>query len=178
MGFVVSILALTATACGTDGDNTLAPSQPEESAETSQAPSEPSAAASVTSDAYTVGDRIQLGNEEYFTVVEVDLAVDTTGMVFQPDAGNKFIAALVAIEGINPEGATYNPFFFTVRDDQGFEYNFSPFGKEPALQSSNDLAPGDVVQGWVNFEVPGTAASFVLVYAPGFFNEPVQVSLN
>lgn len=116
--------------------------------------------------------RLQLGTEEYFTFVEVDLAVDTTGMVSQPDAGNVLVAVLVEIEGINPDGAAYGPSFFTLRDDaQGFEYHASPFGMEPQLQSSNDLAPGDTVRGWVNFEVPEAAAEaaapLVLIYAPG-----------
>lgn len=127
--------------------------------------------------------RLQLGTEEYFTIVEVDLAVDTTGMVSQPDAGNVLVAVLVEIEGINPDGAAYGPSFFTLRDDaQGFEYHASPFGMEPQLQSSNDLAPGDTVRGWVNFEVPEAAAEaaapLVLIYAPGGLSVfPLETSI-
>lgn len=58
---------------------------------------------------YKTGDRIKLGEEEFFAVVEVDPQVDPTD-VFKPDAGNKWVAALVEIEGIDPNGATYNPF--------------------------------------------------------------------
>jgi hypothetical protein len=160
----------------TGASEPVAASEPGGESTAASDPAAPSAPAA--NGDYGVGDRIQLGNEEYITVTEVNLAVDTTGELFQPDAGNKFVAALVEIEGINPDGATYNPFFFKLRDDQGFEYNFSPFGMEPQLQSSNDLAPGETVRGWVNFEVPETATTLVLIYAPGFFNEPVQINLN
>lgn len=129
------------------------------------------------SGSYVVGDRIKLADEEYFGVAEVDLDVAGTEFI-KPETGKKWVAALVEIEGINPDGATYNPFFFKVRDEQGFEYNFNLFGKEPQLQSSNDLKPGQIVKGWVNFEVPDTAKTFTLVYAAGFLGEPVEVALN
>lgn len=116
--------------------------------------------------------RLQLGLEEYFSILEVDTAVDTTGMASQPDAGNVLVAVLVEIEGLNPDGAAYGPEFFTLRDGLGVqEWSVSPFGVDPRLQSSNDLAPGDTVRGWVTFEVPEAAVEapspLVLVYAPG-----------
>jgi hypothetical protein len=120
---------------------------------------------------------VKLGEEEYFAVIQVDANVKASGLV-KPQAGKKWVAALVEIEGINPNGATYNPFFFKVRDAEGFEYNFTPFGKEPQLQSSNDLQPGKKVKGWVNFEVPKGGKAVVLVYTPGFLGEPVEVSLG
>jgi hypothetical protein len=123
-----------------------------------------------------VGDRIKIGEEEFFGIAEVDFAVPGTDFI-KPSAGQKWIAALAEIEGINPDGASYNPFFFKVRDDQGFEYNFSAFGKQPQLQSSNDLPPGETVKGWVTFEVPETAQTFTLIYTVTF-NDAVQVTLN
>jgi hypothetical protein len=138
----------------------------------SQAPSQ----APAPSGAYKVGDRVKLGDEEYFAVTQVDPAVKATG-AFKPAAGKKWVAALIQIEGINPDGATYNPFYFKARDGDGFEYNFSAFGKEPKLQSGNDLKPGAKVQGWVTFEVPAETKSLTLVYAAGFFADAVEVTL-
>lgn len=126
---------------------------------------------------YKVGDRIKLGDEQYFAVVEVDPAYAGTD-IFKPDADELWLAALVEIEGINPDGASYNPFYFKVRDEQGFEYNFAAFGKEPTLQSSNELKPGQKVKGWMTFEVPKTAKTLTLIYTPGFLGEPVEVALN
>jgi hypothetical protein len=127
--------------------------------------------------AYAVGDRVKLGDEEYFGVSEVDLDFPGTDLL-KPEAGKLWIAALVEIEGINPDGATYNPFFFKVRDEEGFEYNFNAFGKDPQLQSGNELKPGQKVKGWMTFEVPATAKKFTLIYTPGFVGEPVEVALN
>jgi len=126
---------------------------------------------------YKVGDRIKLDDEEYFAVVEVDPAFKGD-KVFKPEAGKLWVAALVEIEGINPDGASYNPFFFKVRDEQGFEYNFAAFGREPALKSGNDLKPGQKVKGWMTFEVPKTVKALTLVYTPGFMGEPVEVVLE
>jgi len=145
-------------------------------AEATDAPSD-AAPSATAAGAYRVGDRIKLDDEEYFAVVQVDPAFKGD-KIFKPEAGKLWVAALVEIEGINPNGASYNPFFFKVRDEQGFEYNFAAFGKEPALKSGNDLKPGQKVKGWMTFEVPKTAKALTLVYTPGFLGEPVEVALN
>jgi hypothetical protein len=126
--------------------------------------------------AHRVGERIRLGDEEYLTVTQVDPNVSST-TAFQPAAGNKWVAALLQIEGINPQGATYNEFYCKARDQDGYEYIFDIFGKDPQLQSSNDLQPGAIVQGWVTFEVPVATKSLTLVYQAGFRGEPVEVTL-
>ena len=143
------------------------------------AASQPSseATAQAAGASYKVGDRVKLGNEEYFGVIQVDPSYAGTS-VFKPSSDKVWFAALVQVEGINPTGASYNPFYFKARDDQGFEYNFSAFGMEPTLLSSNDLKPGQIVKGWVTFEVPATTKKLTLVYTPGFFNEPVEIALN
>jgi hypothetical protein len=152
-------------------DAASAPS--EAPATASAAPAETDATGSGT---YAIGDSVKLGDEEYFSLTDVDPAPKVN--LVEPDAGNKFVSVLVEIEGINPNGATYNPFFFTARGDDGFEYNFSAFGKEPQLKSSNDLGPGKKVKGWITFEVPVAAKHVTIVYAPGLFNEPVEIGVD
>lgn len=183
---VVVVLAAIGAASGGSGNTpagSVATPTPEtaataggETPATSEAPADTPAAATPAG-AYKVGDRIKLDDEEYFAVVEVDPAYKGTD-VFKPDADKLWVATLVEIEGINPNGASYNPFYFKVRDGEGFEYNFAAFGKEPQLQSSNDLKPGQKVKGWMTFEVPKTAEKLTLVYTPGFLGEPVEVALN
>ena len=187
---VIVVLAAVGSAAG-GSQNTLADeprptaltSAAPTSSDTASAPSEAPAASSTepaetqaSSDTYTVGDRVKLGDEEYFSITTVDPAPKVE--LVKPDAGNKYISVLAEIEGINANGATYNPFFFTARGDDGFEYNVSAFGKEPALKSSNDLGPGKSVKGWVSFEIPAAATHLTIVYAPGFFNEPVEVGVD
>lgn len=181
---VVVVLAAIGAASGGSGNTpagTVAPATPgvstaEVTPATSDAPAETPTTATPAG-AYKVGDRINLDDEQYFAVVQVDPAFKGDG-VFKPDADKLWVATLVEIEGINPNGASYNPFYFKIRDGEGFEYNFSAFGKEPQLQSSNDLKPGQKVKGWVTFEVPKTAKNLTLVYSPGFMAEPVEVALN
>jgi hypothetical protein len=122
-----------------------------------------------------VGDKIRLGDSEFFTAKKV---IRWPGQQFlKPEPGNQFVAVLVEIEGIDADGASYNPFYFSVKDPDGFEYNFNAFGKEPQLQSGNQLAPGDKVTGWVTFEVPKKAKRLTLVYSPDVFglDEPARV---
>lgn len=176
---VVVVLAAIGASAGSPNEpaGNLGTSQPSTTA-ASVAPTEAAVStAPEPSGAYGIGDRIKLEEEEYFGVAEVDLDVPGTDVI-KPAAGSKWVAALVEIEGINPDGATYNPFFFKVRDAEGFEYNFSAFGKEPQLQSSNELKPGQKVKGWVTFEVPDSDGKLTLVYLPGFLGEPVEVALN
>jgi hypothetical protein len=124
-----------------------------------------------------VGERIRLGDEEFLTVKEVDLDVPG-GDVIGPGDGMKWVAALVEIEGIDPAGATYNRLYFSLTDDEGFGHNASVFGKEPALDSSNDLAPGATVEGWVTFEVSMTATSYVMRYRAGFLGDAVEIAFH
>lgn len=80
---------------------------------------------------------------------------------FAPDAGNKFVAVLVEYEAL-ADNVSYNPFFWTLRDSQGFSYNYYIFGKEPALDSSNELRAGRKVKGWLTFQVPVGETQFYL----------------
>jgi hypothetical protein len=134
-------------------------------------------ATQATSTTYRVGDRVRIGDDQFFGLLEVDLDVEPSGIA-KPGEGKKWIAVLAEIEGIAATGASYNPLFFTVRDSDGFEYAFTLFGKEPSLKSSNDLAPGDKVRGWVTFEVPKSATGLTLRYEAGLLARPVTFELG
>lgn len=117
---------------------------------------------------YSVGDRVQVGDEQFITLAEFEADWKSDNQFIKPDQGNMFVAFLVEFEGINPEGSSYNPFYFSLIDDQAFEYNFSAFGREPSIKSSNELRPGEKARGWITFEIPKTADTGTLVYEPGF----------
>lgn len=80
----------------------------------------------------------------------------------------------MAFGGVDPSGASYNPFYFKVQDDGGFEYTYNPFGKGPQLAASNDLKPGKIARGWMTFEVPKAAKTLTLINTPDFTGEPVE----
>lgn len=131
-------------------------------------PSAPPAARPTTPPAEggsSIGDTQEVSGEQRITLSQAEVTQGSSEF-FKPGEGKIFAALLFRIEGI-AEGASYNPFYFTARDQDGFEYNYTPFGNEPVL-SSGDLAPGEAVQGWVNFEVPDDFETLQVEYNPSF----------
>jgi hypothetical protein len=80
--------------------------------------------------------------------------------------GNQFVAVELLIESAADSGVHVNPFYVTVKDSEGYEYNGSVFGQEPTLNSQNDLPRGEIMRGWVTFEIPLTATGLILTYEP------------
>jgi hypothetical protein len=182
VGVVIAVVVLAAIGSAGGSKNTLVPTLPPTlppassgvtANATPTATPTPTAMAQPTSAAsFGVGDRVKLDNEEYITLEKAEEGF--TSDFGKPAPGNVNASFLVAIEGINPSGASYNPFYFKVKDDNGFEYSFTAFGKTPQLSSSNDLQPGKVSRGWMTFEVPKAAKTLVLSYTAGFTSETVE----
>lgn len=180
IGVVVAIVVLAAIGSAAGSKNTLAPSAPPVAVASGSAPAGSGPATSIApptagasgAATYGVGDRVKLADEEYISVEKAETGF--TSDFAKPAAGNVNVSFLIAFEGINPAGASYNPFFFKIKDESGFEYNYSAFGKDPQLQSSNDLAPGKIARGWMTFEVPTASKTLTLSYTPGFIGEPVE----
>lgn len=185
-GVVIAVVVLAAIGSTSGGSkNTLAPTSPPEAssavvatdaASVTEAPATEAPAEATSPSVYSTGDRVRLGDEEYMTVEKAEKGY--TSDLIKPAAGNINVSFLIAFEGINPSGASYNPFYFKAKDDSGFEYTYSPFGKEPSLSSSNDLQPGKIARGWMTFEIPKSAKTMTLTYTPGFLGEPVEFSFK
>jgi hypothetical protein len=181
-GVVVAVIVLAAIGSAAAPKNALAPTSPpvtssapasSVAAASNAAPSvDATASASAGTAAYGVGDRVKLGDEEYITIEKAEKGY--TSDLVKPVAGNVNVSFLVAFEGINPSGASYNPFYFKVADENGFEYNFNVFGKDPQLASGNSLQPGKIVRGWMTFEIPKTTKTLTLTYTPNLIGEPVE----
>jgi uncharacterized protein DUF4352 len=174
-GVVIAVVVLAAIASATGTKNTLAPTLApvgSSAAATGATTAAPSAAQTTSTSSFGVGDRVKLDDEEYITLEKAEEGF--TSDFAKPKAGNINASFLVAFEGINPSGASYNPFYFKVKDDSGFEYNFTAFGKEPQLASSNGLQPGKISRGWMTFEVPKAAKTLTLSYTPGVTGQPVE----
>lgn len=176
-GVVVAVIVLAAIGSAAAPKNALAPTSPPTAssvaAASNAAPSvDVTASASAGTAAYAVGDRVKLGDEEYITIEKAEKGF--TSDLVKPAAGNVNVSFLVAFEGINPSGASYNPFYFKVADENGFEYNYNVFGKDPQLASGNSLQPGKIVRGWMTFEIPKTIKTLTLTYTPNLIGEPVE----
>lgn len=107
----------------------------------------------------SVGERIEAGGVA-LTVKEVKRLASVNDYSKAKD-GNEFLAVEVLAENTGLERAPYNPMYFMVKDDQGYEYNTAMSAPEPSLKSG-DLARGESARGWVAFEVPKTASGWVL----------------
>ena len=112
-----------------------------------------------------MGEKIRVADYQYVTMAEAEWSDSGYQDFFEPAEGNVLYAFLMEFEGIDPEGSSYNPFYFKLTAD-GFEYSYYLFGKEPTLQSG-DLTPGATVRGWLTFEAP-LADTVLLKYAPIF----------
>ncbi len=77
--------------------------------------------------------------------------------IFEPDPGNRLVAIDVTQIATAAEDP-FNPLYFAVQDRDAFVYTsgFVDVALEPSL-ASGDLTEGQMVRGWVAFEVPTTA---------------------
>lgn len=102
---------------------------------------------------------------QLMTIVQAETWSPAPDDLWQPDPDNVFVTVLVRIEALGD--VAYNPFYFDLRDTDGFEHPHT-IGRDPSL-SSGDLAAGDIVQGWLTFELPpGSIDGTTLVYARAF----------
>lgn len=83
-----------------------------------------------------------------------------------PPEGHYYLLVDATVENISREnGAAYSPYYFSVKDDNGFTYQFALPYVEPAMHAGN-MPLGDKVRGNVLFEIPTAAADLILVYDP------------
>jgi hypothetical protein len=97
------------------------------------------------------------------------------------DAGNIYLVLEVVIENIGRnDEIPYNPFYFSVKDSNGFEYNVSMLAPEPSLKSGT-LVRGDLAHGFIAFEVREVAECFIVTYMPivlfGGYS-PIRINLG
>jgi hypothetical protein len=125
-----------------------------------------------------VGDRVE-ANGIAFTVVSMKKA-DKIGDFLKADAGNTYVIVEVLIENIDVDKAPYNPFYFKVKDADGFEYTAGITTDNQALKSGN-LAKGEKARGVVAVEVKKDATGLVLEYKPLVLfsgDEAIKVALE
>lgn len=131
-----------------------------------------------TAPAGKVGEKVESAGIA-FIVLEVK-QTDGEGFTSAKE-GNTLFDIEVIIQNVSREETTpYNPFYFKVKDKDGFEYNTTLTAFDPALQSG-ELEMGDVVRGHVTFEVKKDAQDLIVTYEPivlfgGY--APIRISLT
>ena len=91
--------------------------------------------------------------------------------------GKTYLIVDVLIENTSAEPLSYNPYYFTVKDSNSYEYSGGETVPDPRF-SSGQLAPGDSVRGLVGFEIPISAAGLVLTHDIMGRFQPVRVALE
>jgi len=124
-----------------------------------------------------VGDKVESAGIGFIvlSVKQTDAAGFATAK-----AGNTLFDIEVIIQNVSREETTpYNPFYFKIKDKDGFEYNTTINAFSPALQSG-ELEKGDVVRGHVTFEVKKEAVDLIVTYEPMVLfgdYKPIRISL-
>ena len=96
------------------------------------------------------------------------------------EPGKEYVLAEVVLETTGRDTAPYNPFYFKVKDVDGYEYTVALNTGDNALKSG-ELAQGDKVRSVVAFEVPVGATGLILSYEPiviagGY--DPIRIALD
>lgn len=84
---------------------------------------------------------------------------------FAPAPGNIKLGVLVTVEATADKDVPVNPFYAKVLDSEGISWTSTLAGCSPDLKSLR-LNSGETAQGWITFEIPKSARSLRLAYAP------------
>lgn len=125
-----------------------------------------------------VGERREAGGIG-LTVIAVEYKAELSSFQ-KAEPGKLFVVVEVLIENISRDTTPYNPFYFKVKDADGFEYTIAFSTAENTLKSG-ELPQGDKARGTVAFSVNEAATGLVLSYEPlvllgGY--EPIKIALG
>lgn len=89
------------------------------------------------------------------------------------EKGSRFVTFSVKIENLTRDRTPFNPFYFRVKDSQGYEY-LPILGSPSASLQAGSLGRGQMVRNSVIFELPETEQVLVLTYQPTVLVEDYQ----
>lgn len=170
---IAVVLMLFVLACGSGSGGGTSPATSASGAAAAEPTAAPAAAAPGK-----VGDRIEM-NGIALTVVKTEKK-DELSQIEKAKNGNTFIVVEVLIENVSVDKAPYNPFYFKVKDSDGFESTPALGAGDQPLRSG-ELPKGDKARGTVAFEVKKDAKALVLSYKPLVLfsgDEVIRVALD
>ena len=96
--------------------------------------------------------------------------------IFGVNEGRRLVALDITQAGIR-DGDSYSPLHFAIQDTDGYVYTpgFGGADVGPLLESG-ELAAGQIVRGWVVFELPEAATLTSVSVAPGFLGAKVSIA--
>lgn len=93
-----------------------------------------------------------------------------------PDDGMRFVAFDVEVRNLSNEVQGYNALNYSLRDADYYRYDRLAYAKEPIF-SSGDLAPNDIMRGWVTIEVPEDITIVEILVGPCYSDPPAIIKL-
>ena len=91
--------------------------------------------------------------------------------------GSVYLNVEAIVENISRETLFCNPYEFSVKDSDSYEYDYAGSSVESGLKSS-DLLPGEKARGNFAFEVPVTAHGFMLKFEISGADESIRIDLG
>ena len=121
-----------------------------------------------------IGTTVEAGGSSY-TLNEVK--DPAPAVVFGVDVGKRLVALDITQVGISDDGDPYNPLYFAVQDTDGYVYvpGFADADVEPSF-GSGELAAGQIVRGWVVFELPESARLVSVLADPEVFGAKITIA--
>lgn len=87
--------------------------------------------------------------------------------LLDPEPGFRFYTVQVSYKNGSNQQRSFNPFDFQIETNASNRIDPTAGWREPAIHAGN-LAPGDVVAGWVTFQLPIGSQPVRLLYSPRF----------
>ena len=122
------------------------------------------------SDSPAVGSTVEAGASTYRVNEVRDPA---PGELFQPDDGNRYLAADIT-QTAGEDGDSSSRSNFSAQDSEGYIYEGTLWADLEPIFDSGVIGDGQTVRGWVTFEVPESAV-VITIRVRYAYSEPVKV---
>lgn len=163
VGFFLSAPGLVEKLSASSSTNTTTATTTTAAATTAAKPAAATAAAGKVGQ---LGMVKQSGYVLTVNTLEKKSTISVAGLDLSAKAGFQYITLDVTILSEADEDVDANTLYATLKDANGASYNASLLGREPELPTQNNVAKGQMVRGWLTFEVPKSTTGLVFIYEP------------
>ena len=121
-----------------------------------------------------IGTTVEAGGSSY-TLNEVKDPAPSG--IFGVTEGKRLVALDITQVGISDDGDTFNALYFAVQDSDGYVYGPELAGADVGPQfGSGELAAGQIVRGWVVFELPESARLVSVMVEAEVFGSRITIT--
>ena len=134
----------------------------------------PSPAPTPPSSPVNIGTTVEVGGSSYTLNEMVDPA---PAGIFDVSEGRRLVALDITQVGTSSHNDSYNSLYFAVQDVEGYVYTPDLASADVAPRfGSGELASGQIVRGWVVFELPKSAKLISVLIEPEVFGPRTTIA--